>query len=302
MILQSGAGTTPGFKEIGTMIVVTGAGGTVGGELVRQLRAAKAPVRAAYHSAAKVGAAKADGLDAVAVDFSKPETLGPAFRGADALFLLFAGGMGQTEGEIAAVEAAKASGVRRIVKLSVIGADREDYSFAKIHRPVERAIEASGLDWTHLRPNGFMQNVVNYFAATIRDHGAFYQPAGDAKISHVDVRDIARVAATALTGSGHEGKVYTITGPEALTYHQIAAKLSAATGKAIRYVPLSDDDAKAGMVAAGIPAFYADYLVDLNRVYREGGGAAVTDTVREVTGAAATSFDEFARDHAAAFA
>jgi len=284
------------------MIVGTGAGGTVGSELVRQLRGAKVPVRAAYHSAAKVDAARADGVDAVAVDFAKPESLAPAFRGADALFLLFAGGMGQTEGEIAAVEAAEASGVKRIVKLSVIGADGDDYSFAKIHRPVERAIEASGLGWTHLRPNGFMQNVVNYFAATIRDHGAFYQPAGDAKISHVDVRDIARVAAAALTGTGHDGKAYTITGPEALTYYEIATKLSAATGKAIRYVPLSDGDAKEGMVAAGIPAFYADYLIDLNRVYREGGGAGVTDTVRSVTGSAARSFDEFARDHAAAFA
>jgi uncharacterized protein YbjT (DUF2867 family) len=284
------------------MIVVTGAGGTVGSELVRQLRAAKAPVRAAYHSAAKVDAAKADGLDAVAVDFAKPESLAPAFRGADALFLLFAGGMGQTEGEIAAVEAAKASGVKRIVKLSVIGADGDDYSFARIHRPVERAIEASGLAWTHLRPNGFMQNVVNYFAATIRDHGAFYQPAGDARISHVDVRDIARVAAAALTGTGHDGKAYTITGPEALTYHEVAAKLSAATKKEIRYVALSDDDAKQGMVAAGIPAFYADYLVDLNRHYRAGGGSVVTDAVRAVTGSAPTAFDDFARDHAAAFA
>jgi uncharacterized protein YbjT (DUF2867 family) len=259
-------------------------------------------VRAAYHSAAKVDAAKADGLDAVAVDFAKPESLAPAFRGADALFLLFAGGMGQTEGEIAAVEAAKASGVKRIVKLSVIGADGDDYSFARIHRPVERAIEASGLAWTHLRPNGFMQNVVNYFAATIRDHGAFYQPAGDARISHVDVRDIARVAAAALTGTGHDGKAYTITGPEALTYHEVAAKLSAATKKEIRYVALSDDDAKQGMVAAGIPAFYADYLVDLNRHYRAGGGSVVTDAVRAVTGSAPTAFDDFARDHAAAFA
>ncbi|MBI2212748.1 MAG: SDR family oxidoreductase [Acidobacteria bacterium] len=280
------------------MIIVTGAGGTVGSELVKQLRAANVPFRVAYHSATKVAAAKAGGLDAVSVDFAKPETLAPAFRGAETLFLLFAGGMGQTEGEIAAVEAAKASGMKRIVKLSVIGAEGDDYSFAQIHRPVERAIEASGLAWTHLRPNGFMQNVVNYFAPTIRDHGAFYQPAGDAKISHVDVRDIARVAVAALTGSGHEEKAYTITGPEALTYHDVAAKLSTATGKAIRYVPLSDDDAKSGMVGAGIPPFYADLLVDLNRHYRAGGGSAVSDAVRVVTGSPAIDFDTFAREYA----
>lgn len=284
------------------MIVVTGAGGTVGRELVGQLRAAHVPFRAAYHSASKVTAAATDGLDAVAIDFASPETLAPAFRGADALFLLFAGGMGQAEGEIAAVEAAKVAGVKRIVKLSVIGADGEDYAFARIHRPVERAIETSGLAWTHLRPNGFMQNVVNYFLPTIRDHGAFYQPAGDARISHVDVRDIARVAVAVLTGAGHDGRAYTITGPEALTYHDVASRLSAATHKEIRYVPVSDDDARKGMIAAGIPEFYADYLVDLNRVYRDGKGSIVTDTVRVVTGSAATPFESFARDHASAFA
>ena len=236
------------------------------------------------------------------VDFARPVTLEPAFQGADALFLLFAGGMGQAAGEIAAVDAANASGVKRIVKLSVIGAEAEDYSFAKIHRPVERAIEASGLGWTHLRPNGFMQNLVNYFGASIRADGVLYQPAGDARISHVDVRDIARVAAAVLTGAGHDGKAYTLTGPEALTYHDVTAKLSAATNKEIRYVPVSDDDAKKGMIAEGIPEFYADYLVDLNRQYRAGKGAVVTDTIRLVTGNEATTFDRFARDHASAFA
>ena len=107
--------------------------------------------------------------------------------------------------------------MRHIVKQSVIGAAEEAYSLANIHRPVEKAIEGSGLSWTFLRPNSFMQNAVTFMAQTIRTEGAFYSASGQARISHVDVRYIAAVAVTALTAPGHEGKIHTLSGPEALT-------------------------------------------------------------------------------------
>ncbi len=283
------------------MILVTGAGGSVGSEVVKQLRANGAQFRAAYHSAAKAEAAKKDGLGAVAIDFANPETLAPAFAGVDTMFLLFAGGMGQAEGEIGAVRAARDAGVKKIVTLSVWGAETEAFSFAKIHRPVEREIEASGLAWTHLRPNGFMQNMVNYYAGTIKAQGAFYQPAGEAKISHVDIRDIAAVAVKAMTEAGHDGKAYALSGPEAVSYGQIAAAISTEIGKPVNYVAVSDEDGKAGMVGAGIPEFYADYLIDLNRFYRKGGAETVTGDVKAVAGREPISFARFAKDFAGAF-
>ncbi len=200
------------------MICVTGAGGTVSSDLIKQLESASAPFRAAHFSNEKAEAARARGIDAVIIDYNRPETLREAFRGCDKLFLLGPNALNQTQLERNAVEAAKAAGVRHIVKQSVMGAVEESYSLARVHRPVEKAIESSGLGWTFLRPNSFMQNVVTYMGATIKAEGTFYSASGEAKISHVDVRDIAAMAVKALTESNHEEKAYRLTGPEALTY------------------------------------------------------------------------------------
>lgn len=280
------------------MICVTGAGGTVGSELVRELRAAEAPFRVAHFSKAKAEAARAKGIEAFVVDYAKPGTLGKAFRGCERLFLLGPTVENQTELELAAVEAAKAAGVRHVVKQSVLGAEGEDYSFAKVHRPVERALEASGLEWTFLRPNGFMQNLVTFMAPTIRGEGRFYTACGDARISHVDVRDIAAVAAKALTGTGHAGKAYTLTGPEALTYDRMAGLLSKALGRPVQHVNLPPSDLKGAMVSEGVPERIVDWLLDLERYYREGRASHVTDDVERVTGRPPRSFADAARDFA----
>ena len=275
------------------MILVTGAGGTVGSEVVRQLQAAGAKFRAAYHSASKAEAARAKGIDAVLIDYNRPETLSAAMQGAEKLFLL---SNGIPEQEINAVNAAKAAGVKHIVKLSVIGAQEEAFSFAKVHRAIEKAIEGSGLAWTFLRPNGFMQNMVTYSGDSIRAQGAFYSSVGDARIAHVDVRDIAAVAVKALTEAGHEGKAYTLTGPSALTYTEIAEKISSASGRNVSYVNLSDADLKQGLLGSGMPEPYADAYLDLMRHYRTDELAKTTDDVRRVTGRDARTFDEFAKE------
>lgn len=283
------------------MILVTGSGGTVGSEVVRQLQAAGVKFRAAYHSQEKANAAKAKGIDAVIVDYNKPDTLRDALRGADKLFLLSAGGDVQIEQETGAVEAAKAAGVKHIVKLSAWAAETEAFSFAKIHRAAEKAIEKSGLAWTFLRPNGFMQNMANYNAVTIKSQGAFYGSIGDTKISHVHVKDIAAVAVKVLTEPGHEKKVYSLTGPEALSYTDIARKIGKAAGRDVKYVDLPDDQLKGGMVGAGIPAPYADALIDLNRFYRKDTASRITDDVKRVTGRAPISYDQYAKESADAF-
>ncbi len=238
------------------MILVTGAGGNIGSELVKKLKAHGAGFRAGYHSAEKVEKAKRAGLDAVPIDFARREILRPALQGIDALFLVSGNHPNQTDLELAAAREAKKAGVRHLVKNSVWGAEGEAFSFAKIHRPVEKEIEASGMAYTFLRPNGFYQNLSNFFAGTIKAQGAFHLPAREARVSHLDVRDIASVAAQALTETAHEGKAYDLSGPEAPTYGQIAETLSAVLSRKIAYVDLPDADFKKGLVAAGAPAAF----------------------------------------------
>ena len=198
-----------------------------------------------------------------------------------------------------AVDAAKAAGVRHIVKQSVQGAAEESYSLANIHRPVEKAIENSGLAWTFLRPNSFMQNTLTFMAQTIKTEDAFYSASGQARISHVDVRDIAAVAVAALTSSGHHGKIYTLSGPEALTYDDIAGELSKALGRDIRHISLPAADLKAGMLAEAMPEAIADRMLDLERYFREGRASTVTDDVFRVTGRAPRRFADYVHETAA---
>ena len=282
------------------MICVTGAGGTVGREVIKQLESGKAPFRAAYFSNEKAEAARAKGINAVILDYNRPESLRAAFQGCDQLFLLGPNVLNQSELERNAVEAAKAAGVRHIVKQSVIGASEESYSLAKVHRPGEKAIESSGLAWTFLRPNSFMQNVTTFMGKTIKAEGAFYSASGDATISHVDVRDIAAVVVKSLTESSHEGNAYTLTGPEALTYDELASELTKVLGRSISHINLSPLDLKNGMLAEGMPEELADRMLDLERYFREGQASRITNDINQVTGRDPTRFAQFARDCASA--
>lgn len=283
------------------MILVTGASGTVGSEVLKQLREAGQPVRAAFRNPQKANDVKARGIDAVAFDFADRNAIANALKGVDKLFLLGATLPDQTQLEINVVEEAKKAGVKHIVKLSVFGAPAEEFTIARWHRPVEKAIEASGVTYTFLRPSGFMQNFVNYSGDTIRSQGAFYGSGKDSRIAVVDVRDIAAVAVKAFTESGHENKAYELTGPEALTNAEIASKLSAAIGKPVNYVDIPIDALRAGATSSGMPDFYVDALVDLEKYYLAGKAAQLSGNVEKVTGRKPRNFDDFARDYAGAF-
>jgi uncharacterized protein YbjT (DUF2867 family) len=283
------------------MICVTGASGTLSSEVIRQLESAKLPFRAAYFSNKRAEAARARGIEAVIIDYNRPETLRATFQGCDELFLLGPNALNQTWLELNAVEAAKAVGVRHIVKQSVMGAAEEAYSLANIHRPVERAIESSGLRWTFLRPNSFMQNAVTFMGQTIRAESAFYSASGQAKISHVDVRDIAAVAVQALTEPEpkRDGKIYTLSGPEALTYDELADELSKVLRRPISHISLDPSDLKEAMLAEGMPEELADRMLDLERYFREGWASRITDDIKQVTGRDPTNFAQYARETAA---
>lgn len=278
------------------MICVTGAGGTVGSEVVKEIESANVSFRAAYFSKKKAKAALEKRIDAVIIDYNRPEMLREAFQGCDKLFLLGPNALNQTQLELNAVKAAKAAGVQHIVKHSVMGADEEAFSLALVHRPVEKAIESSGMAWTFLRPNSFMQNVVTFMSESIKAKAAFYSSSGQAKISHVDVRDIATMAVRALTEPNHVGKTYTLAGPEALTYDGFANELSKVLGRTIRHISLSPSDFIHGMLAEGIPEAIADRMLDLERYFREDQASRITNDIKQVTGRDPKRFEQYTRD------
>jgi uncharacterized protein YbjT (DUF2867 family) len=279
------------------MILVTGASGTVGSELLKELISAGESVRAGYRTRPPT----VSGVQPVRIDLATGEGLDAAVDGVDAVFLLAGEMEDQAAGEIRVVEAAKRAGVKRLVKQSVLAAETEAYSFARIHRRIERAVEASGIAYTFLRPGSFMQNFVTYYADTIRMENAFYLPCGDAREAFVDARDIAGVAAQALTRDGYEGKAYDLLGPEPLTYADAAAKLSTALGRTVNYVSIPDAEFRKAMIGAGLPESYVDRLADLYRFIREEHPPTQSTAIKDVTGRDPISFDQFARDYADAW-
>jgi uncharacterized protein YbjT (DUF2867 family) len=290
---------------VGT-ILVTGATGTVGSEVVKQLSsdASSYDVKAGVHSIENANKVQQyDRVKAVQIDYDKIKELGSAFKDVDKLFLLTHPSPKTVEHESNLVAEAKKSGIKHIVKQSIMGADLgADVEAMRLHRQAEKLIEESGIPYTFLRPNEFMQGFINFQGATIKSNNAFYIPAEDAKVSFVDARDIAAVAVKALVGGDkHYNKSYVITGPEALSYHQAADILSNATGKKIDYVNISDAEAREGMKEAGLDDWLINTISDLSTVYRKGYASRVSSAVEEVTGRKATAFPEFAKDYADAF-
>ena len=281
------------------MILITGASGNVGSEVLKQVIATGAKPRAMYRNQ-RAAASAPKGVEVAIADFVKPEELKRAVRGVEKLFLLCAPVPELPQLENNAVDAAKSAGVKHIVKLSAIGAGEGAHAFARGHQASERKVHDSGLAYTFLRPTGFMQNFLLY-AGTIQAQGAFYGSGSEAPVGYIDVRDIAAVATKVLTSSGHENKIYELTGPEALSYSDVANKLAVALGKAVRYVPVPEPQARQGMIGSGMPEWTADAILDLQHFYDAGKAGAISEDVERVTGRTPISFDKFARDFRDAF-
>jgi len=283
------------------MILITSAPGNNANAVIRELTKAGVRVRALLRNPNSAGEIKGPLVEVAVGDFLNPASLDAALRGVEKAFLIPPTDPRSVEMQGNFIRAAKRAGTRHVVKLSVNGADvNSPVRVARWHAEGEKELEASGIPFTHLRPNAFMQNLLG-LAPTIVSQGEFYQPAADGKVSHIDVRDIAAVAAKALTENGHQGKTYVITGPEALSYDEAASKISKAIGKPVKYVNVTPEDFKKSLLGWGIPEFMADGLNEFFAAIRAGYCAVVTNTVEEVTKRKPISFDDFVRDFAGAF-
>lgn len=287
------------------MIVVTGATGQIGRELVRELGNAGVKFRALVRSSGKAETIRAAGGEAVIGDYTDPAALKSALAGVASLFLLTPTGPDKVAVESRIAEEAKAAGVSHIVKLSALGADAKGAMLlGRLHGEVERRIEDLGVARTFLRPAYFMQNYL-LFALTIRAHEAIFAAAGAGRHSDVDVRDIAAVAARVLTEQGHAGRTYELTGPEAQSFADAARKIGKSAGREIRFVDVPVDEARKAMVAVGMSEWMADALNDLYAWYQRGegttNGSAVTLAVEEVLDRPPRAFEPFVRENLQAF-
>ena len=215
-----------------------------------------------------------------------------ALEGVEALYLASPGDA-KAEPVKRVIDLAKEAGVTRVVQLSVMGVENSD----NMLREVELHLEASGLEYTLLRPNWFMQNYSTHHAESIRTQNTFSEPAEDAQTGFIDARDIAAVGVKALTEAGHHGQAYALTGARTYTRYEVAEVISQATGKTVTYQPITEEQLQSGMTSAGAPEVYTMLMTGAYQDVRAGHMAAVTDTVERVTGRAPISLEQFARDY-----
>ena len=280
------------------MILITGATGMVGSEVVKRLSAQGVEVRAVTRDPRKAEANQLPNVHFVQGDFDNADSIRRACSGVNRAFLLTNSTERTERQQIAFTRVAQQSGVRHIVKLSQLHADANAPGrFLRYHAAVEAAVQASGLTFTFLRPNLYMQALLN-FRQSIQEKSAFFAAAGDGRISAVDVRDLAEVAVAALTTSQHDNKIYSLTGPDALTFTEMAHHLSMTIGRTITFVDVPPESMRASLADLGFPAWQADGLLEEFAMYRRGEAAGVEAGVREALGRPPGSFGEFARDYA----
>jgi len=285
------------------MILVTGVNGLSGSAVIREFARQEYPVRGLVRNRAKAQALETlPGVEVVEGDMLRPETLGRALDGVDRMLLISSPDQQMVETQCTFIDAAKKAGVRHMVKLSGVTTSLDSpFLFSRMHAEIARHLERSGLAWTHLRPSQFMTEYLRE-VPTIVTERAFFLPFENAKLTPVDLEDIAKAAFALLTTPGHEGKTYMISGPEALSMTEIAEQISLAIGKSVRYVNISPEERKRAQLAAGIPAYIVDALDVQSRLRRQGNGEEVVHPETHIAlGIRPTTFAEFAYRHAADF-
>ena len=282
------------------MTLVTGASGSAGGAVLNEVLKTNKPVRAMYRSREDAAKGPANVPSAIA-DFADKPSLRRVLEGVDTVYLVCSPVRELVELEGNMVDACREAGVRHVVLNSALGAGDYPKSFPSWHRKVEDKLKASGLAYTILRPNSFMQNILTYYAATIRAQGAFYAAMGNARTSFIDVRDVAAVAATTLTSPGHAGKTYELNGPEPLTYAEVADKISSASGRKVQYVDIPVEQQKRSMLDQRMPEWLVTALLDLQAYYTAGQGGEVDGLLGSFLGRSPRTMDQFLAEFADSF-
>ncbi len=279
------------------MILVSGATGGIGGEVCRVLKEAGTPFRALCRKQEQVEDLAKKGIDAVRGDFDRPETLAAAMEGIETMFLITPQSQQQVTQETAAIDAAKAAGISRIVKISASdGNVRSPVPWARAHALIDHHLRASGIGWTILKPTAFMQNFLWFKDPIAR--GYLPQVAGKGSVSWVDTRDVARVAATVLTKDGHEGATYFLTGPETLDMKEAARRMSKVLGHKVRYLDLPSPlfwallrlTGNSGWTAKGLVVQFADVVAGHHDI-------DPTFEIERLTGTPPHDFTDFLLQH-----
>jgi uncharacterized protein YbjT (DUF2867 family) len=275
----------------GQTVAVFGASGNVGSVLTDKLADRGAQVRAFYHPSTPPRAPFPDGVIEFADSFDDPEAIARAMHGADAVFLLTPPSDAQPRWQRSLVRSAVNAGVRRLVKLSAFeSAADSPLQMGRWHHDGESAVAQSGLEHVIIRPQYFMQNLVIALREAARTGLFRHAAAPELQLGIVDVADVADVAAVLLTEPGHESEVMRPTGPQALSFEEMAAELSAAAGTPIRYERRSREEMAQGFRDRGWPAWHID---DFFKIHGEAASPTVTSAVQEVTGVPPVSFASF---------
>jgi uncharacterized protein YbjT (DUF2867 family) len=279
-------------------VLVTGATGNTGSLLVPALLRENVDVRIFVRDEAKAKPLQDLGAEVATGDLDEPGTILPAVKNVDKIYLLTWNGETQLQQAENVINAAKYEGVPHIVRHSMWGPDNS--RIIKQGYKIEEMIKSSGLPWTILKPTFYMQNTM-MAAQTISSDGVIYWDMKDGKLGMIDVRDIADSAFAVITGEGHEGKSYILTGPEAISFNDVAKTFSRVLDKEVKYVDVPGDASLQAMTGMGVPEWIAKGYVELSEGFSENFANSTTKNVEILTGHAARSFEQFANDFAQVF-
>lgn len=302
MLALSRYNNADNLKKQLQMILFTGLTGKVGDAIVRLLPEFGVQARGLVRDPGKAAALEAAGVEVAVGDLDDAAAIRAALEGCEKAFLLMANGPRQLELELGFIEAARGAGLAHLVKMSANGADSASAAVLKrFHGDAEESLRASGLPYTVIRPNFFMQNLL-WMAAEIAARDSFSMPMGKGRVGIIDVRDVARFVLTALTQPGHENKTYEITGPELVSFHDIARQLSAATGRTIRYIDIAPEAFRRALAQWMPDDWQVEAVAQLFALIAQGQGALINDVYRQATGREPGALRQFFSDCAPAFA
>lgn len=283
-------------------VFVTSAAGNLGTALLSALHSSDLDIVAGVHGPDKAATFKGLGVNAVVCDFQDPGSMAAAMEGCDKLFLALPLKEGMTKFGNNCVEAAKHAGITYIVRSSGYAASSDaHWRLGREHGMVDQFVEDSEIDFTVIRPNTFMQNYSTIMAEMVRG-GVLAMPEEELGVSYIDIRDVADCAAALLKdNANHVNETYAITGPESLTYEDVAARITQASGKDVVFKPVPEEVFVAGLEKMGLPSWNINMLVSLSRMNKLGIMGNTTKAVEYITGTPARTFATFAEENADAW-